>query len=372
MKFSIDRSTLLKALSHTQTVVERKSVTPILSNVLLSAEDNRLSISATDLDLSLIETIPAHVEERGTTTVSAHLLHDIVRKLPDNSSIEMSEKPDTNLLTLKSGKAKFSLPTLDAKDFTNIKTSGLPHAFVVHSKDLAHLIGSTRFSMSTEEARYYLNGIYFHTKDAEQRPVLRTVATDGHRLALAEMDQPQGAHGMPDVIIPRKTVTEVAKILEEIEGDVHVSLSLTQIIFNFGKALIASRLIDGSFPDYEKVIPHNNHASLTVSRKQLCDVIDRISTIASDKTKGIRIAIEQKNITISASSNNQSMGTEDCDATYNGTPFNTGFNARYLLEVTQQIKSETVEFKLSDDNSPAILKGVGEEEAFYVMMPMRV
>jgi DNA polymerase-3 subunit beta len=372
MKFSIDRSTLLKALSHTQMIVERKSVTPILSNVLLSAEENRLSISATDLDLSLIETIPAQIEEKGTTTVSAHLFHDIVRKIPDGASIEISEKPDTHLLTLKSGKAKFSLPTLDAKDFTNIKTSGLPHAFVVHSKDLIHLIGSTRSSMSTEEVRYYLNGIYLHTKEVDQRPVLRTVATDGHRLALAEIDQPQGAHGMPDVIIPRKTITEVAKILEEIEGDVHVSLSLTQIIFNFGKALIASRLIDGAFPDYERVIPSNNHASLTVSRKQFCDVVDRVSTITSDKTKGIRVVVEPKSVTVSAFANNQSMATEDCDATYNGQTLSTGFNARYLLEVAQQIKSETIEFKLSDDNAPAILKGIDEQDVFYVMMPLRV
>lgn len=372
MKFSIDRSTLLKALSHTQTIVERKGVTPILSNILLSADDHQLSISATDLDLSLVETIPAHVEEKGTTTVSAHLMHDIVRKFSEGSSVEISEKPDTNFLSLKSGKAKFSLPTLDAKDFTTIKTSGLPNTFVIHSKDLSHLISATRSSMCIEEVRYYLNGIYLHTKEVDQRPVLRAVATDGHRLALAEVDQPQGAHGMPDVIIPRKTIIEVAKILEEVQGEVQVSLSLTQIIFNFGKALIASRLVDGSFPDYERVIPANNDSSLTVSRKHLCDAVDRVSTIASEKTKWIRVVIEPKTITISASSNNQSMGTEDCEVTYDGKHLSTGFNAKYLLEVIQQIKSETLELKLSDNDTPIIIRGIDEQDVFYVMMPVRV
>ena len=371
MKLSIDRSVLLKALSHTQTVVERRAVTPILANVLLEADGSNLKISATDLDLSIVETIPANISEQGATTVSAHMFYDIVRKLPDGSEVELNEKPDTNLVSLKCGKIKFSLPSLNAKDFTNIKTDGLPHSFTMACGDLLHLIGSTRFAMSTEESRYYLNGIYFHTKDGDS-PLLRTVATDGHRLALAEVDQPKGANGMPDVIIPRKTIAEVCKLLEEEEGDVKISLSHTQITFNFGGALVASRLIDGSFPDYEKVIPQNNNASLTVSRKQFSEAVDRMAIISLEKTRAIKVSVNPKSINISASTNNQGSGTDEIEATYDGKPLNTGFNARYLLDITQQIKSETIEFKLSDENAPAILKGMDETDVLYILMPMRV
>lgn len=372
MKFSIDRSVLLKALGHIQTVVERRAVTPILANVLLEAEGNHLKISATDLDLSFIETIPAQVMETGSTTVSAHMLYDIVRKLSEEVSIEISEKPDTHLVSLKSGRSKFSLPSLNPKEFANIRATGLPHTFTISSSELSHLISSTRFAMSTEESRYYLNGIYLHTKTQDERPLLRAVATDGHRLALAEVDQPSEAHGMPNVIIPKKTILEVSKLLEESTGDVQVSLSLTQIVFNFGKALISSRLIDGIFPDYEKIIPSHNDFSLTVSRRQLFEAVDRVSTISIEKTRGVRLVIEPRSITISASSNNQSSGTEECEATYSGKSLATGFNARYLLDITQQIKSETIEFRLSEDNVPVIIRGVDESDAVYVLMPMRV
>jgi len=372
MKLSIDRSVLLKALSHTQTVVERRAVSPILSNVLLEAEGNHLKISATDLDISIIETIPAIVSESGTTTVSAHMFYDIVRKLPEGSEIELSEKSESHLISLKCGKTKFSLSTLNAKDFTTIKTSGLPHSFVIPTAMLSHLIASTRFSMSTEETRYYLNGIYLHTKERDQRPLLCAVATDGHRLALAEIDQPQGAHGMPDVIIPKKTIGEISKLLDETEGDVEISLSHTQITFNFGNALVASRLIDGSFPEYEKVIPQNNNSSLTVSRKQFLEAVDRISTISLDKTRSVKMSVDPKHITISASTNNQGSGTEELEATYDGQRLSAGFNARYLLDIAQQIKSETMEFKLSDENAPAIIKGADEHDVMYILMPMRV
>ncbi len=372
MKLSVDRSVLLKALSHTQTVVERRAVTPVLSNVLLEAEGAHLKISATDLDISIIETIPAGVSDTGSTTVSAHMFYDIVRKLPEGSDIELSEKPDSHSLTLKCGKAKFSLPTLNAKDFTNIKTSGLPHSFVISAGELSHLIGSTRFSMSTDESRYYLNGIYFHTREADQQHVLSAVSTDGHRLALAEVPEPQGAHGMPDVIIPKKTIGEISKLLDEAQGDVEISLSHTQITFNFGKALVASRLIDGAFPDYTKVIPQSNESSLTLSRKLFSEAVDRISTISLEKTRSVKMTVEPKSITISASTNNQGSGTEELDATYDGQRLSMGFNARYLLEIAQQIKGETIQFKLSNEDTPAVIKGIDGSDVLYVLMPMRV
>jgi DNA polymerase-3 subunit beta len=217
-----------------------------------------------------------------------------------------------------------------------------------------------------------LNGIYLHTKERDQRPLLCAVATDGHRLALAEIDQPQGAHGMPDVIIPKKTIGEISKLLDETEGDVEISLSHTQITFNFGNALVASRLIDGSFPEYEKVIPQNNNSSLTVSRKQFLEAVDRISTISLDKTRSVKMSVDPKHITISASTNNQGSGTEELEATYDGQRLSAGFNARYLLDIAQQIKSETMEFKLSDENAPAIIKGADEHDVMYILMPMRV
>ena len=299
MKILVDRSFLLKALSHAQGIVERRTTSPILSNVLLTANEDKLILTATALDISVVETMPASIEAVGATTVAAQTLYDIVRKLPEGTEIELSEKAENNQLVIRCGRSRFNLPTLPERDFTTLKTADLPHRFTLAAEDLKHMIDSTRFAISTEETRYYLNGIYLHTRTRDNDLILRAVSTDGHRLAMADIQGPEGAAGIPDVIVPRKTVLELGKLLEGVESNVTVSLSLTQIMFTVGRVLLVSRLIDGTFPDYEKVIPSENQHLLQVNCKKFAEAVDRVATISSEKSRGVKLTIEPKKVIIS-------------------------------------------------------------------------
>lgn len=372
MKVLVDRSFLLRALGHAQGVVERRTTSPILSNVLLTAEEGHLILTATDLDLSIVETMPAQVEGMGSTTVAASTLYDIVRKLPDGSEIELMEKPENNQLILRCGRSRFTLPTLPAKDFSTLKTTDLPHQFCLSAADLKYLIDSTRFAISTEETRYYLNGIYLHSRTQDNDLVLRAVSTDGHRLAMADIQEPKGAAGIPDVIIPRKTVLELGKLVEGVDSNVTVSLSLTQIMFEVGRTLLVSRLIDGTFPDYEKVIPSENQHLLTVDCRKFAEAVDRVATVSNEKSRGVKLTIEPQKIIVSVTSLDQGTGVEEIEASYNGKRLIMGFNARYLLDVAQQIMGGTLSFYLSDENSPAIIRGGTAQRILYVLMPMRL
>lgn len=372
MKVFIEKSVLLKAMSHAQGVVEKKAVSPILSNVLLRAEGCSLTITSTDLDISIVEALRAKVEVDGQTTVACQTFYEIVRKLPDDTLIEIFETKETHQLSIKSGKSKFYLPTLPAKDFSSLKTISLPHSFSIKAEELRYLINSTAFSMSSEETRYTLNGIYLHTKVYEGESVLRTVSTDGHRLAMADMAEPKGASGMPDVIVPRKTILELSKLLEGVSEDVKVSLSLTQITFSLGDVVLASRLIDGSFPDYEKVIPAHNENILTVDSKKFAAAVDRVSTISDEKTRGVKLTIEPQKVIISASSMDQGNASEEVEGTYTGKRLLVAFNVRYLLNVAQQLDNESLVFYLGDESAPAIIKGGAGTGALYVLMPMRL
>ena len=260
MKATIERATLLRCLSHVQSVVERRNTIPILSNVLIEAEgDNSLRVMATDLDLQVIEHMDANVDSAGSITVSAHLLFDIARKLPDGSQVSLEAAE--NRMAIKAGRSRFSLPTLPRDDFPVIVEGDLPTSFELPAKTLAELIDRTRFAISTEETRYYLNGIFFHVSD-DSEPVLKAAATDGHRLARFTLPRPDGAEGMPDVIVPRKAVAELRKLLEEsLDGNVQIDLSASKVRFTLGGeggVVLTSKLIDGTFPDYSRVIPTGN------------------------------------------------------------------------------------------------------------------
>ena len=372
MKISVDRSFLLKSLSHAHGIVERRTTSPILSNVLLSAHEGQLSITATDLDMSILETMPATVEVEGATTVSAQTLYDIVRKLQDGAEVELVEKSENNHLVVRCGRSRFNLPTLPAKDFTTLKTVDLPHKFSLSAEELKDLIESTRFAISTEETRYYLNGIYLHTRTNNDKLVLRAVSTDGHRLALCDVEEPKGASGIPDVIVPRKTIIELGKLLEGTEALVSICLSHTQITFEVGRVLFSSRLIDGTFPDYEKVIPKENNQLLTVDREKFARAVDRVSTVSSEKARGVKVTIEPQKVIVSISNNEHGTGMEEIEATYNGKRLIMGFNARYLLDIAQQVEGDSLVFHLSDENAPAVIKGGAEQHALYVLMPMRL
>ena len=368
MKATIERATLLKCLSHVQSVVERRNTIPILSNVLLEAASNgTLKVMATDLDLQVAESMAAvSVDSAGATTVSAHLLFDIARKLPDGSqvSLEVAE----NRMTVKAGRSRFSLPTLPRDDFPVIVEGDLPTSFELPVATLAQLIDRTRFAISTEETRYYLNGIFFHVAEEE----LKAAATDGHRLARFTIKRPEGAEGMPDIIVPRKCIAELRKLLDEVDGSVGVSLSGTKIRFDLGQAILTSKLIDGTFPDYSRVIPTANDKILKLDPKSFMEGVDRVSTIATEKTRAVKMALDRDKITLSVTSPENGTAAEEVPGDYAAMPFEIGFNSRYLLDILGQIDGDVVEVHLNDAAAPTLIRENDKAPALYVLMPMRV
>ncbi len=374
MKLTIERAALLKALSHVQSVVERRTTIPILSNVLLRAEAGRLALSATDMDLEIVEGVAARVERDGRTTAPAHTLYDIVRKLRDGAQVELESPGGRNEMLLRSGRSTFTLACLPPEDYPVMSAGELPHHFALSAAELRSLIDRTRFAISTEETRYYLNGIYLHATKNDEVPVVRAVATDGHRLARVEMTAPEGAAGMPGIIVPRKTVLELRKLVEEgeAEAEVQIALGETKIRVAIGEAALTSKLIDGTFPDYDRVIPSGNDKILEVDCKSFAEAVDRVSTISSERSRAVKLAIEKGGLVVSATSPENGTAVEELEVRYESTPIEIGFNSRYLLDITDQIAGEYVQFQMSDAGSPTIVRDSADASALYVLMPMRV
>jgi DNA polymerase-3 subunit beta len=367
MKATIERATLLKSLSHVQSVVERRNTIPILSNVLIEArEDGSIRLMATDLDLQVDESVPANVDQPGATTVSAHTLFDIVRKLPEGSQVELNAAEGK--MQLSAGRARFNLSTLPRDDFPVIAEGDLPTRFELPAATLRQIIDKTKFAISTEETRYYLMGIFLHIADDQ----LKAAATDGHRLARVTVTKPDGADGMPDVIVPRKCVAELRKLLEELEGTVEVSMSSTKIRFGLGSAVLTSKLIDGTFPDYNRVIPTANDKLLKLDPKSFAQGVDRVSTIASEKTRAVKMNVDRDKVTLSVTSPESGTATEELPADYGSDGIEIGFNARYLLDILGEIDGDTVEVHLADAAAPTLLRENDKSPALYVLMPMRV
>jgi DNA polymerase-3 subunit beta len=367
MKATIERATLLKSLGHVQSVVERRNTIPILSNVLMEArEDGSLRLMATDLDLQVDETVHANVSQPGATTVSAHTFFDIVRKLPEGSQVELSAAEGK--MQVVAGRARFNLSTLPRDDFPVIAEGELPTRFELPAATLRQVIEKTRFAISSEETRYYLMGIFLHVVDDQ----MRAAATDGHRLARVTIARPDGAEGMPDVIVPRKAVAELYRLLEELEGTVEVSLSPTKIRFGLGSAILTSKLIDGTFPDYNRVIPTANDKLLKLDPKSFSAGVDRVSTIASEKTRAVKMSVDRDKVTLSVTSPENGVATEELAADYGYDGLEIGFNARYLLDILGEIEGDTVEVHLADAAAPTLLRENDKSNALYVLMPMRV
>ena len=372
MRLVIERGELLRALGHVTSVVERRSTIPILSNVMMRASGSGVALKATDLEREVVEEASATVDKPGALTVPAHMLHDIVRKLPDGTQVEMERENDGDRLTLSAGQSRFSMQTLPADDFPDIAIGELPHKFEMASAELRRLIDKTRFAISTEETRYYLNGIYLHTAEGDNGPTLRAVATDGHRLAQVELDLPEGAKGMPGIIIPRKTVHEVHRLLEATTGTAVVGVSDTKVRFEIGTVTLNSKLIDGTFPDYGRVIPDANDKELRVSNGEFMSAVDRVSTIASERGRAVKLAIDKGTLTLSVNNPEGGSATEELPVNYGSTPLEIGFNARYLLDITSQFEGDDAHFMLADPGSPTMVRDPADESALYVLMPMRV
>lgn len=372
MRVVLERSNLLKSLGHVHRVVERRNTIPILSNVLLSTDGASLEMKATDLDLEITEATPAAVEQAGGTTVPAHLLYDIVRKLPDGAEVMLRMEESGQSLSVVSGRSTFRLQCLPREDFPALTAGQFTHMFRLESSDLRDLIEKTQFAISTEETRYYLNGIYLHTLDAESELKLRAVATDGHRLARAEIDAPAGSEGMPGVIIPRKTVGELQKLIDDPDVAVTVELSDTKIRFTIGSVVLTSKLIDGTFPDYQRVIPTGNDKELILDRQTFSGAVDRVSTVSSERGRAVKLALSDGQVTLTVNNPDSGSATEEIPASYDAEPLEIGFNARYLLDVAAQLSGSEAKFLLADAGSPTLIQDPSDERTLYVLMPMRV
>jgi DNA polymerase-3 subunit beta len=372
MKLTIERAALLKALGHVQSAVERRNTIPILSNVLLSADRDRLSFSATDLDMEIIDEALAQVDQPGQITAPAHTLYEIVRKLPEGSDVSLSFTGEDPRLTVAAGRSRFNLPVLPAGDFPVMSSDGLSGRIGVDVGDLIRLIDKTKFAISTEETRYYLNGLYLHTVVEGGVAKLRAVATDGHRLALAEMLAPEGSAGSPGVIVPRKTINEARRLLEDAGESLDLALSPQKVRFEFGGAALTSKVIDGNFPDYVRVIPKDNDKVMMVDNKLFAQAVDRVATISAEKSRSVRMAIEPGRVILTVRNMEAGQAVEEIEVDYSGDSFELSFNARYLLDVTDQITAEQAEFRFGGPNDPALVLDPTDPDVRYVLMPLRV
>jgi DNA polymerase-3 subunit beta len=371
MKFTIERAALLKTLGHVQSVVERRNTIPILANVKIAAADGRLALSATDMDIEVVESVAAGVAAKGATTAPAHTLYEIVRKLPEGAEVEMDAGGDGKI-AVRAGRSRFQLACLPVEEFPVMGGGNYAHTFRLGAAELRGIVERTRFAISNEETRYYLNGIYLHAAKRDKTPVLRAVATDGHRLARVEAPLPKGAAGMPGVIVPRKTVNELHRLIEGSDAEVEIGVSDTKIRFALDGAEIASKLIDGTFPDYERVIPTGNDKEMEVNRRIFTEAVDRVSAISSEKSRAVKLKLDRNTLELSATSAENGSASEEIEVAYQGPGLEIGFNSRYLLDIAQQMSGDTVRLAMADAASPTILVDAADAAGLYVLMPMRV
>ena len=372
MKISVERSALLKAVSQAQSVVERRNTIPILANVLIEAEGNDVTFRATDLDIEVIDKAPAQVERPGATTVSATTLHEIVRKLPDGALVSLTDDGASGRLTVEAGRSNFSLATLPKEDFPVMATSEYQSNFSAPAQVLRRLFDKSKFAISTEETRYYLNGVYMPVSDADGGKVLRCVATDGHRLARIDADLPAAAADMPGVIVPRKTVAELRKLLEDDDMQIAVSVSETKVRFATPDITLTSKVIDGTFPDYTRVIPQGNTRKLEVDATEFAKAVDRVATVSSERSRAVKLSLDEDRLILSVNAPDSGAAEEELAVAYSDEPLEIGFNAKYLLEIAGQVDRENAVFMFNSAGDPTLMREGNDQSAVYVVMPMRV
>ena len=375
MEFKINSTDLLKALSHIHGIVEVRHTLPILSNIILEAKDDKLILSSTNLDIYCSDKIKAEVLQSGEVSVSAVTFFEIIKRLPSGSEVLMIMEEGENEIRLTCGRSKFNLSTLKTDDFPIISDSDLSTNFVLSADELIRIIDKTKFAVSNEETRYYLNGIFLHKAERNSIQFLRAVATDGHRLAQYDIPLPQGAEDITGIIIPKKTIYELRKVLDDANGDVSVSLNENKIKFSFNDLKIVSKVIDGTFPDYTKVIPQKNDKNFKTNNSDLKNAIDRVSAVAANeesKSKAIKFCIENNSLSLSVESQSKGSANEMIDVNYSGDKVDIGFNSKYIIDICNEVDGDEISISLSDSISPAIILDKTDENLFFVLMPMRI
>ena len=372
MKLSIERATLLKAVSQAQSVVERRNTIPILANVLIEASGEHVSFRATDLDIEVVDRVTAMVERAGASTVSAVTLHEIVRKLPDGALVTLTDDGASGRLTVEAGRSNFSLTTLPKEDFPVMATSEYASNFTASAMTLRRLFDKSKFAISTEETRYYLNGVYMHVAEGDGGQTFRCVATDGHRLARIDANLPTGAGDMPGVIVPRKTVGEMRKLLDDDDAQIAVSVSETKVRFATPNVTLTSKVIDGTFPDYTRVIPAGNTRKLEVDAVEFAKAVDRVATVSSERSRAVKLALDEDRLILSVNAPDSGAAEEELAVAYGDEKLEIGFNAKYLLEIASQVDRENAVFLFNTSGDPTLMREGNDTSAIYVVMPMRV
>tara|TARA_B100001939_G_C16895171_1_gene597235 strand:- start:213 stop:1328 length:1116 start_codon:yes stop_codon:yes gene_type:complete len=371
MQFAVKRDNLLKSLNFVQGIVEKKNTLPILSNVLLQLKEKKLSIIATDLDIIFYDEISdVKVATEGSTTTSAAILFDILRKISSNSDLSFDLKTE-NKLSLKSENADFNLLCLPTDNFPTFSDDFNSQEILLESDKFLKLLNKTRISISNDDTRHYLNGIFLHLTEAHGRNFLTGVATDSHRLSSSSLE----VHEMNDfnpIILPRKTVYQLCSLLSENNEKLHMQISENKIKFTIGKIKLISKVIDGKFPDYKKVVPMNNQKVLKVQKKEFINSIERVATVSIDRKEGVKLAISKDNVQLSVNSANSGDGNEKINAEFNSDGLNISFNSKYLIDIASEVEDNNLKINLKDSTSPVLIEDVADKNSYYVIMPMKI
>tara|TARA_B100000029_G_scaffold461640_1_gene493582 strand:- start:616 stop:1731 length:1116 start_codon:yes stop_codon:yes gene_type:complete len=371
MEFTINRDIFLKALGCANGIIEKKTTLPILSNILIEAKGSKIKIIATDLDIIYFEEmLPNEVKKEGSTTTSAGILYDILRKLQPDSKIDFSLQ-SANKLKVVSGNSKFNLLCIPSDNFPLSDEDINQKSFEVSSQKLLNLLNKTKISISNDETRHYLNGIYLHKLKLENKSFLCGVATDSHRLSSSSLEIDSNTH-IESIILPKKTIFQLISLLEQSNKNVKISNNKSKIKFEMDTGILISKVIDGRFPDYNKVIPKQNDKILEVKLNEFKNSIDRVTSVSSDRKEGLRMSISKEALQLSVNSPNSGEGTENISAKFNSSDLNISFNSRYLTDIASQIENESIVINLKDPGSPVLIRDFSDKNSFHVVMPMKI
>ncbi len=371
MQFIVKRDILLKSLNFVQGIVEKKNTLPILSNVLLQLKDNKLSIVATDLDIIFYDEISdVKILTEGSTTTSAAILYDILRKISSDSELKFDLKNE-NKLSLKSDNSDFNLLCLPTDNFPTFADEFEGQEILLNNNRFLKLLNKTKIAISNDDTRHYLNGIYLHVTEGHGRNFLTGVATDSHRLSSSSLEI-ENANNFSSLILPRKTVFQLCSLLTESNEKLSMQTSENKVKFALGNMKLISKVIDGKFPDYKKVVPVNNEKSLTVPSKDFIDSIERVASVSLDRKEGVKLLINKENVQLSVNSANSGEGNEVIKANFNSDNLNISFNSKYLIDIASEIEDKNLKMNFKDSVSPVLIVDASDKNSYYVIMPMKI